>query len=63
MLVISRKLGEKISIKVGEEEIEVLLVQIKGKQIRLGIGGDPDKVKIERYENLNTERAYDGPSN
>lgn len=62
MLVIGRKLDQKISIRVGEEEIEVMLVRIKGKQARIGIKADPNKVKIKRFENLNTGKKYDRSS-
>jgi carbon storage regulator len=46
MLVLSRKIGEKIVIG---DEIEVTIVEIKGRQVRLGINA-PKGVKIWREE-------------
>ena len=47
MLVLTRKLGEKITINNGE--ITITVVQIKGKQIRLGIKA-PEGTPIHRHE-------------
>jgi carbon storage regulator len=46
MLVLSRKIGEKIVIGDG---IEIAVVEIKGRQVRLGISA-PKGVKIWREE-------------
>ena len=46
MLVLSRKLGEKIVIGNG---ITITVVKIKGNQVRLGIDA-PDQVPILRAE-------------
>jgi len=46
MLVLSRKIGEKIVIGDG---IEVTVIDIKGRQVRLGINA-PKGVKIWREE-------------
>ena len=46
MLVLTRKLGEKIMIN---NEIEITIVQIKGKQIRIGIKA-PKTTIIHRDE-------------
>lgn len=46
MLVLSRKIGEKIVIGDG---IEVTVVEIKGRQVRLGIEA-PAKVPVWRGE-------------
>ena len=41
MLVLTRKLGQKIMI--GDKgEIEILIVHIKGNQVRLGVKAPPD---------------------
>lgn len=55
MLVLSRKLGEKIVIGEG---IELTVVEIKGNRIRLGIAA-PDACRIMRSEcqTRNVERA------
>ena len=46
MLVLTRKLGESIAI---DDYIKVVVVQIKGKQVRLGIQA-PKETKIHREE-------------
>ncbi len=46
MLVLTRKLGESIAI---DDNIKITVVQIKGKQVRLGIRA-PKETKIHREE-------------
>ncbi|NBT57491.1 carbon storage regulator [bacterium] len=46
MLVLTRKLGESIAI---DDDIKIVVVQIKGKQVRLGIEA-PQNTKIHREE-------------
>jgi carbon storage regulator len=46
MLVLTRKLGESIAI---DDHIKIRVVQIKGKQVRLGIEA-PKDTKIHREE-------------
>lgn len=46
MLVLTRKLGESIAI---DDHIKVTIVQIKGKQVRVGIEA-PRDTKIHRLE-------------
>ena len=46
MLVLTRKLGESIAI---DDHIKIVVVQIKGKQVRLGIQA-PRETKIHRQE-------------
>ena len=46
MLVLTRKLGESIAI---DDNIKVTVVQIKGKQVRVGIEA-PKDTKIHRLE-------------
>lgn len=46
MLVLTRKLGESIAI---DDDIKIIVVQIKGKQVRLGIKA-PSHTKIHREE-------------
>jgi len=46
MLVLTRKLGESIAI---DDNIKIVVVQIKGKQVRLGIKA-PSETKIHREE-------------
>jgi carbon storage regulator len=64
MLVLTRKLGESIAI---DDHIKIVVVQIKGKQVRLGIKA-PKETKIHREEvyqaiqDQNTEAAQSSPS-
>ncbi len=46
MLVLTRKLGETIAI---DDDIKIVVVQIKGRQVRLGIEA-PRNTKIHRQE-------------
>jgi carbon storage regulator len=46
MLVLTRKLGDVITI---DDAIKIVVVQIKGKQVRLGIQA-PKETKIHREE-------------
>ncbi|MBM4304370.1 MAG: carbon storage regulator CsrA [Deltaproteobacteria bacterium] len=46
MLVLTRKLGEAIAI---DDDIKIVVVQIKGGQVRLGIEA-PHHTKIHREE-------------
>ena len=64
MLVLTRKLGESIAI---DDNIKIVVVQIKGKQLRLGIKA-PKETKIHREEvyqaiqDQNTEASKSSPS-
>ena len=46
MLVLTRKLGESIAI---DDDIKIVVVQIRGRQVRLGIEA-PRNTKIHREE-------------
>jgi len=46
MLVLTRKLGESIKIN---DDITITVVQIKGKQVRVGIDA-PKETKVHREE-------------
>ena len=46
MLVLTRKLGESIAI---DDDIKIVVVQIKGRQVRLGIEA-PRETKVHREE-------------
>lgn len=46
MLVLTRKIGESIAI---DDHIKITVVQIKGKQVRVGIEA-PKDTKIHRLE-------------
>ncbi len=64
MLVLTRKLGESIAI---DDHIKIVVVQIKGKQVRLGIQA-PKETKIHREEvytsiqDQNQKSAVQAPS-
>jgi carbon storage regulator len=65
MLVLTRKLGESIAI---DDHIKIVVVQIKGKQVRLGIKA-PKETKIHREEvyqaiqDQNTAASQSSPDN
>ena len=46
MLVLTRKIGESIAI---DDHVKITIVQIKGKQVRIGIDA-PKDTKIHRLE-------------
>jgi carbon storage regulator CsrA len=51
MLVLGRKIGEKIFLTIGDEEhvIEVMLLECRGSMAKLGFVAS-ENVKIEREE-------------
>ena len=46
MLVLTRKLGEKIQIG---DDISIVIMEVKGKQVKLGIKA-PSNIKVHREE-------------
>ena len=46
MLVLTRKLGEKIHIG---DDISIVIMEVKGKQVKLGIEA-PSDIKVHRQE-------------
>lgn len=46
MLVLTRKLGEKIQIG---DDISIVIMELKGKQVKLGIEA-PSNIKVHREE-------------
>lgn len=61
MLVLTRKLGESIAI---DDNIKIRVVQIKGKQVRLGIEA-PRETKIHReevYDSIQTQNEVSAGS-
>ncbi|MBI2601602.1 MAG: carbon storage regulator CsrA [Deltaproteobacteria bacterium] len=54
MLVLTRKLGEGIAIG---DDIKIIVMQIKGKQVRLGIKANPNTIvhREEVYRRIQDE--------
>ena len=54
MLVLTRKVGEGISIG---DDVKIIVMQIKGKQVRLGIKASPSTVvhREEIYQRIQDE--------
>ncbi len=65
MLVLTRKLGESIAIG---DNIKVCVIQIKGKQVRLGIDAPRDTkiyreevyLSLQNQENQSSSSSQDG---
>jgi carbon storage regulator CsrA len=49
-LMLTRKEGEVVIIRVGDIKIKVTLTKIYGSQVRLRFGAPRDKVSIHREE-------------
>jgi carbon storage regulator len=59
MLILTRKVGETVLIG---EDIRILVVQIRGKQIRLGIEAPPDLLVLRTEEKPDSEKKPKVPS-
>jgi carbon storage regulator len=49
MLILARKAGESVFVTNGSETIELIIVELKGGQVRLGFKAS-DNIKIYRHE-------------
>lgn len=49
MLVLTRRVDEKVVVTVGDEQMEVSIVRIEGKQVRIGFKAS-SRVIIDRPE-------------
>lgn len=49
MVVLSRKVGEKIIISTGDDRVEVVVLAVSGHKVRLGIVAGPH-VSVHRSE-------------
>lgn len=49
MLVLTRKLGQKVEIGEGENAVTVVVVRIERDQVRLGFDADP-RIPVRRIE-------------
>ncbi len=56
MLVLSRKKGESIVIRFGNEEVVVTICEIRGDKVRIGTTA-PDHIRVDREEVLT--RGYE----
>jgi carbon storage regulator len=59
MLILTRKVGETVLIG---EDIRIMVVQIRGKQIRLGIEAPPDLLVLRTEEKPDSEKKPKVPS-
>lgn len=58
MLVFTRKIGESFIIDLGTDKIEVVLKEIRGKNVRLGVVAD-EKYKVFRKELTDDEEQHE----
>lgn len=49
MLVLTRRVGENLVIDTGREKITVTILEVTGRQVRIGTDA-PDHVKVDREE-------------
>ena len=59
MLILTRKVGETVLIG---ENIRIMVVQIRGKQIPLGIEAPPDLLVLQTEEKPDSEKKPKVPS-
>jgi len=53
MLILTRKVGETVMIG---ENIRIMVVEVRGKQVRLGIEASPDLLILRTEEKPNSEK-------
>lgn len=51
-LILTRRAGQSITFKVGDEEFELTITDIKTSQVRIELYADPQNVQILRSELL-----------
>ena len=49
MLILSRKINERIMITVGDIRIEVMIVDVRGERVRVGVKA-PKDIPVHRFE-------------
>ena len=59
MLILTRKVGETVLIG---ENIRIMIVQVRGKQVRLGIEAPPDLSVLRTEEKRDSEKRPKSPS-
>lgn len=58
MLVVTRKVGESIIIRAGEDTITVSVEAVHGSNVRIGLGA-PSHVQILRNELIQNHKEFD----
>ena len=58
MLVVTRKVGESITIRAGEDTITVSVEAVHGSNVRIGLGA-PSHVQILRNELIQNHKEFD----
>lgn len=62
MLILTRRVGEKLMIDLGKDEpIEVVVLGVKGNQVRIGVVA-PKDVPVHRQEIYNRIQSGDRPA-
>lgn len=59
MLVLSRKIDEKIIIGKGRDQIEITILRIQGDKVSIGIKADREKFPVYRHELLDNDQAVE----
>jgi carbon storage regulator len=59
MLILTRKVGETVLIG---ENIRIMVVEVRGKQVRLGIEAPPDLLVLRTEEKPDPEKKPKVPS-
>ena len=59
MLIVNRKVGEIVLIG---KNIRVMVVEVRGKQVRLGIEAPPDLLVLRTEEKPDSEKKPEIPS-
>ena len=59
MLILTRKVGETVLIG---KNIRIMVVQVRGKQVRLGIEAPPDLLVLRAEEKPDSEKKPEVPN-
>jgi carbon storage regulator len=59
MLILTRKIGETILIG---EHIRIMVIQVRGKQVRLGIEAPPELLVLRTEEKPDSDKKPQFPS-
>jgi sRNA-binding carbon storage regulator CsrA len=50
MLVLSRKVQERVTVKIFDVEFDIVICELLPSGVKLGIDGDSELVKVQRKE-------------